>query len=153
MGYSPRPQIQVEIESRIELLDTVQETLLDAVGQLGFDEDARHYISVAVRESVINAIKHGHQMDPSKPVAVTFVIHSDGLEVLVHDCGAGFDLEAVPDPRADENLLKGGGRGIFFMRSFMDEVSYSFPARGGTIVRMFKRLAQAPTATAIAARS
>jgi serine/threonine-protein kinase RsbW len=152
MGHPSCPNIQIEVASRIESLDAVHATLLDAAGRLAFDEDAQHYISVAVRESVINAIKHGHRMDPSKRVGVTFVIHADGLEVFVRDEGSGFDPSSVPDPLAAENLLKGEGRGIFFMRSFMDEVSYAFPMQGGTVVRMFKRVLAA-TSRATAVRS
>ena len=70
-----------------------------------------------------------------------FTIHPAALEVKVQDQGQGFDPESVPNPIAEENLLKAYGRGIFFMRSFMDEVSYSFPARGGTVVRMLKKKA------------
>jgi serine/threonine-protein kinase RsbW len=72
-------------------------------------------------------------------VAIEFVLHPEGLEVQVADQGAGFDPSSVPDPVAEENLLKAYGRGIFFMRSFMDEVEYSFPASGGTRVRMLKK--------------
>ena len=96
-------------------------------------------MSVAVRESVVNAIKHGNHLDESKRVALSFTLRPQALEVEVRDEGEGFDPGAVPDPLAPENLLKPDGRGIFFMRSFMDEVSYSFPARGGTVVRMLKK--------------
>jgi serine/threonine-protein kinase RsbW len=57
----------------------------------------------------------------------------------VVDQGEGFDPDALPDPTAEENILKTSGRGIFFMRSFMDEVRYAFPAQGGTAVMMVKR--------------
>jgi serine/threonine-protein kinase RsbW len=59
----------------------------------------------------------------------------------VRDQGKGFDPSTIPDPVAPENILKVDGRGIFFMRSFMDEVTYTFPRRGGTVVRMVKRIA------------
>jgi len=68
------------------------------------------------------------------------VIGPRALEVAVLDEGPGFDPRRIPDPVAEENLLKTDGRGIFFMRSFMDEVEYSFPAEGGTLVRLVKRL-------------
>ena len=106
----------------------------------GFEEDAVHYMSVAVRESVVNAIKHGNHRDESKRVGVEFTLHPKALEVQVRDEGKGFDPAFVADPVAPENLLKADGRGIFFMRSFMDEVSYAFPRGGGTVVRMLKRL-------------
>ena len=132
--------IKLEIASRFELLDMVQTVLAHLAGTLGFGEDATHFMSVAVRESIVNAIKHGNRMDESKHVAVAFVLHPKELEVEVSDEGAGFDPGAIANPVADENLLKADGRGIFFMRSFMDSVSYSFPATGGTVVRMTKKL-------------
>jgi serine/threonine-protein kinase RsbW len=139
MKTSESRTVKLDISSRFEMLDMVQTVLGHLSTMLGFDEDAAHYMSVAVRESVVNAIKHGNQLDENKRVAVAFTIHPGALEVRVQDQGAGFDPAAVADPIAEENLLKAYGRGIFFMRSFMDEVSYSFPTRGGTVVRMLKR--------------
>lgn len=132
--------VRLEIASRIEMLDMVQAILTHLSGVIGFDEDACHYMSVAIRESVVNAIKHGNKLDETKRVTVEFVIQPRALEVRVQDEGAGFDPSAVPDPVAEENLLKAYGRGIFFMKSFMDEVAYSFPPGGGTQVTMRKRL-------------
>jgi len=89
---------------------------------------------------VVNAIKHGNHGDGDKRVAVEFLLHPGALEVTVQDEGTGFDPGSVPSPLAEENLLKADGRGIFFMRSFMDEVEYLFPPEGGTLVRLVKRL-------------
>jgi serine/threonine-protein kinase RsbW len=97
-------------------------------------------MTVAVRESVVNAIKHGNGLDSDKRVEIAFTIGAKALEVTIHDQGKGFDPASVPDPLAQENLLKADGRGIFFMKSFMDEVAYSFAPQGGTLVRMVKRL-------------
>jgi serine/threonine-protein kinase RsbW len=132
--------VRLEIASRIDLLETVQAVLSQISGIVGFDEEAVHYMSVAVRESVVNAIKHGNRLDESKRVALEFTLLPAALDVQVRDDGSGFDPSGVPNPVAPENLLKADGRGIFFMRSFMDEVSYSFPRGGGTLVRMLKRL-------------
>src|SRR5215813_9975484 len=131
--------VKLDIASRFDMLEMVQTVLHHVATLLGFDEEASHYMGVAVRESVVNAVKHGNHMDENRRVAVEFVMAPDALEVLVRDEGSGFDPVAVPDPVATENLLKSDGRGIFFMRSFMDEVSYSFPPRGGTMVRMVKK--------------
>jgi serine/threonine-protein kinase RsbW len=132
--------VTVDIASRLEMLEMVQTVLAHLSTLMGFDDDASHYMSVAVRESVVNAMKHGNKSDEAKRVAIDFTIHPDGLEIEVKDEGAGFDPALVPNPVAEENLLKAYGRGIFFMRSFMDEVAYSFPNRGGTVVRMVKKL-------------
>ena len=132
--------VTLDIASRFEMLDVVQTVLGQCCALVGFDEEAVHYMSVAVRESVVNAIKHGNRQDEAKRVHLQFTLRDRALEVQVGDQGAGFDPAAVPDPLAPENLLKAYGRGIFFMRQFMDEVSHSFPARGGTVVRMLKRV-------------
>ncbi len=140
MKTSTQRTVKLDIASRFEMLEMVQTVLHHVSTIVGFESDAAHYLSVAVRESVVNAIKHGNRRDESKRVAVEFLVHAKSLEVVVRDEGAGFDPKAVPDPVAPENLLKADGRGIFFMRSFMDEVSYSFPSKGGTVVKMVKRL-------------
>jgi serine/threonine-protein kinase RsbW len=132
--------VRIDIASRFDMLEMVQTVLTHVTGMLHLDEDAAHYVSVAIRESVVNAIKHGNRGDAGKRVSVEFQLHPAALEVTVQDEGTGFDPGAVQSPLTDENLLKADGRGIFFMRSFMDEVSYAFPARGGTVVRMVKKL-------------
>jgi serine/threonine-protein kinase RsbW len=132
--------VQLDLASRFEMLDVVQAVLVQVCQLVGFDEESVHYMSVAVRESVVNAIKHGNQQDESKRVYVQFTLQERALEVEVRDQGKGFDPGEVADPLAPENLLKAYGRGIFFMRQFMDEVQHSFPPKGGTVVRMLKRV-------------
>jgi serine/threonine-protein kinase RsbW len=137
--------VRLQIHSNFDMLDFVQ-VVSDRLGQLaGLDEDAIHWIGVAVRESVINAIKHGNREDYQKLVTVEFtlapVAGPEELVVRVIDEGEGFDPEEVADPLAPENILKSSGRGIFFMRSFMDDVSLRRAAAGGMEVRMVKKLA------------
>jgi serine/threonine-protein kinase RsbW len=132
--------VTLEITSRLELIDVIQTVLARLAATVGFDADAAHYMSVAVREAAINAIRHGNRFDPAKHVSVSFALSPGALEVSLRDEGLGFDPHAIRNPLADENLLRADGRGVFFMRSFMDEVVFSFPAHGGTVVRMLKRL-------------
>ena len=137
--------VRLQIHSNFELLDFVQ-VVSDRMGQLaGLDEDAIHWIGVAVRESVINAIKHGNREDYGKMVTVEFAMapSKDPSELVVRvlDQGDGFDPEEVADPLAPENILKSSGRGIFFMRNFMDDVTLKRAAEGGMEVRMVKKLA------------
>ena len=136
--------VRLDIASRLDMLDMVQTVLSHLSTVVGFDEESVHYMTVALRESVVNAIRHGNAGDEQKRVAVEFLVGDGSLEVRVRDEGQGFDPKAVPDPVAEENLLKPDGRGIFFMRSFMDVVEYAFPAGGGTEVRMMKRVPAAP---------
>ncbi len=126
--------------SRFDLIELVHTVLMHFSGLAGFDDDAAHFISVAVRESVVNAIKHGNREDGAKRVHVDFVIGGRAFMVKVRDEGRGFDPRAVADPLAEENLMRTEGRGIFFMRSFMDRITYGFPPGGGTIVRLVKKV-------------
>ena|SRR5215217_8938834 len=137
--------VRLEIHSNFEMLDFVQ-VVSDRIGQLaGLDEDAVHWIGVAVRESVINAIKHGNREDYRKIVIVEFAMapaaSPNELVVRVLDQGEGFDPQEVADPLAPENILKSSGRGIFFMRNFMDDVTLRRADEGGMEVRMVKKLA------------
>jgi serine/threonine-protein kinase RsbW len=114
--------IRIELPSSFELLDLVQ-ILSDRVsGLAGLDEDATHWVSVAVRESVINAIKHGNREDRKKHVTVEFLLtpraQPQEFVVQVLDEGEGFDPDVIANPLDPENVLNRAGRGIFFARSF-----------------------------------
>jgi serine/threonine-protein kinase RsbW len=147
MTSDQRRVVRLEIHSRFEMLDFVQ-LVSDELGRMyGMDEDAVHWIGVAVRESVINAIKHGNRQDELKKVTIEFSLDAaenpGELVVQVRDQGEGFESGAIADPLAPENLLKSSGRGIFFMRSFMDDVAISRAPDGGTEVRMVKKFGHA----------
>jgi serine/threonine-protein kinase RsbW len=139
-----RHLVRMELPSSFELLDLVQIVSDRMTTLAGLGEDATHWVSVAVRESVINAIKHGNKEDRRKRVTVEFGLSPrekpDEFVVEVLDEGEGFDPEAVANPLDAENMLKSSGRGIFFMRSFMDDVTMSRRPQGGMSVRMRKKL-------------
>jgi serine/threonine-protein kinase RsbW len=134
--------VRLEFTSAFEMLDFVQ-VVSDHVSRgIGMDEDAAHWISVAIRESVINAIKHGNRHDSSKRVFVEFETKTDvpELAIRVRDQGEGFDPKELADPLAPENLLKSSGRGIFLIRNFMDDVRLQRAPEGGMEIRMVKRV-------------
>jgi serine/threonine-protein kinase RsbW len=137
--------IRLEIPSSFDLLDIVQ-VLSDRMSTVaGLDEDSMHWVSVAVRESVINAIKHGNREDQAKHVTVEFTLKPrttpEEFVVRVLDEGKGFDPDGIANPLDPENVLKSSGRGIFFMKSFMDDVAIERRPEGGMSVRMSKKLA------------
>ncbi len=94
---------------------------------------------MAVREAVTNAMVHGNQEDEAKSVEVTFNCRANELEVEISDQGSGFDPTEVPDPTDPGNLMKTSGRGIFLMRTFMDDIEWLARPDGGTTVRMTKK--------------
>jgi serine/threonine-protein kinase RsbW len=142
--------VRIEFGSAFDMLDFVQ-VVSDHIGRMaGLDEDSLHWVSVAVRECVVNAIKHGNQNDESKRVVVEFSpVPADDPEELVirvEDEGEGFDPEEIADPLAPENILKSSGRGIFLIRSFMDDVQLQRGRTRGMEIRMVKKVPKAPAA-------
>ena len=130
---------ELSLPSHIETVATAAAAVAEFVGRSGISDDAAFGIDMAVREAVTNAVLHGNRQDEDKTVDLTLKSSPDAVEISVHDQGPGFNPEAVPDPTVQENILKASGRGIFFMRSFMDEVDWLIRPGGGTTVRMLKR--------------
>ena len=127
------------LPSHIEAVADAAAAVTDFIRNCGVSEELSFGIEMAVRESVTNAMVHGNQEDESKSVEVVFNCHDNELEIEVRDQGEGFDPANVPDPTNAENLLKTSGRGIFLMRTFMDEIEWRNRPEGGTSVRMTKR--------------
>ncbi len=126
------------LPSILESVDKAASEADDFARKCGFGDDALYAIDMAIRESVANAIKHGNKLDATKDVEIAFNNSDKGLEVTVRDFGVGFAIENVPDPTNPENLLKANGRGILFMRTFMEEVEWHNHKEGGLIVKMCK---------------
>ena len=144
MTPNGRRTVRLEFNSVFEMVDFVQ-IVSDHMGRsVGLDEDSLHWVGVAIRESVINAIKHGNRHDAEKHVFVEFeattVEAVPELSIRVRDQGEGFEPEEVANPLAPENLLKSSGRGIFLIRNFMDDVQLQRVPEGGMEIRMVKRV-------------
>ena len=130
---------ELTLPSRIETVAKAANAVADFVSRSGISDEAAFGIDMAVREAVTNAVVHGNAQDEQKAVELTLKSSPEAVEITVHDQGQGFSPEEVPDPTEEENILKTSGRGIFFMRTFMDEVTWSIRPGGGTTVRMLKR--------------
>src|SRR6266480_1501059 len=141
-GNGNRERVEITISSRFENIELVQVIAEHLCENAGLDEDGSHWIGMAVREAVANAIKHGNKLDVRKKVNATFHLHDHELEIKISDEGAGFDPAAIGDPLNPQNLMKTSGRGIFYMKTFMDQVRYSFAPGGGTSLVMTKNLAK-----------
>jgi serine/threonine-protein kinase RsbW len=141
--------VRLEFTSAFEMLDFVQVVSDHLARDIGLDDDSLHWVGVAIRESVINAIKHGNRNDAAKHVFIEFetATRSDVPELMirVRDEGEGFDPEMVANPLDPENLLKSSGRGIFLIRNFMDDVQLQRAPEGGMEIRMAKRVQASAT--------
>jgi serine/threonine-protein kinase RsbW len=105
----------------------VQDDIEQALKGCQFEEREIFSIRLALEEALVNAIKHGNQMDRSKKVHITYIVRPELFEIKIADEGKGFDPDDVPDPMAPENLERPCGRGLLLMRHYMTEVVYHPP--------------------------
>jgi serine/threonine-protein kinase RsbW len=127
------------LPSHIEAVAGGAAAATDFIHSCGVGEEAAFGIDMAVREAITNAMVHGNKEDETKTVELTLNCLGHELEIEVRDQGEGFDPTSIPDPTDPANILKTSGRGIFLMRTFMDEVQWSMSPEGGTTVRMTKK--------------
>lgn len=132
--------IEITITSRFENIELVQVIAEHICESAGLDDDGSHWVGMAVREGVANAIKHGNRLDERKRVFATFEVVNSHLAIRIRDEGEGFDPRKVADPLNPQNLMKTSGRGIFYMKTFMDQIDFNFLADKGTELLMTKDL-------------
>jgi serine/threonine-protein kinase RsbW len=135
-------KVRLDVPSAFDMIDVVHVACDTFARGAGLDDDAVHWLGLALRESVVNAMRHGNGSDRHKRVHVEMASLDEatpGVWIRVRDEGPGFDPATLPDPLAPENLLKPSGRGIFLIRSFMDELILQRAAEGGMEMVMVKR--------------
>ena len=130
--------VDLVLDSTLESVDIAEEHVLREATELGFDEDEQHRIGMSVRECMVNAVVHGNRYNARKKVEVSISRSPDRLAVTIRDEGEGFDLNALPDPLANENLLRHSGRGLLLIQAFMDEFQIRAREPKGTEVKMVK---------------
>ena len=130
--------VRLVIPSRLELLSIIDKVVDGVAEQMGFEEDDKDAVAISVIEAGTNAIQHGHGHESERMVEIIFRLLPDELVIEVMDNGRGFNLDVLEDATAPENLLKERGRGIFIMRSMMDDVQFDF-TDSGTRCRLVKR--------------
>jgi len=132
-------KVSYTLDSTLETVENAEQTASQLATDAGFDEDEVMRIAMAVREAAVNAVLHGNCYDPQKKVTLNFEMTSDDLVITIRDQGCGLDVNKIPDPLAPDNLLKSSGRGIFLIRSFMDEV-HIHPSQTGTEIKLVKHV-------------
>ncbi len=135
--------IRMSLSSRFENIEMAQHLCSELLEGREVPEETRHWILMALREGLANAIKHGNRQDPAKHVHLEMDIVADTLAISIRDEGIGFDPADVGDPLSPENRLKTSGRGIFYMKTFMDDVRFERHAEGGMVIVLKKKLVAA----------
>ena len=132
--------MEEDLESTLDSVDQAEDLVLREAREMGFDEDEQHHIGISLRECLVNAVVHGNKYNSHKKVKLVVSRTPERLEILVGDEGDGFDVQRVPDPLAEENLLRQSGRGVMMIQAFMDEFHVRRREPVGTEVRMVKYL-------------
>jgi len=141
MADHPRRESETivrSLESTLESVDSAEEIALGVAQSAGFDDDDLMKIGMAVRESMVNAVVHGNRYNTYKKVDFSVYRNGERFIITIGDEGDGFDFENLPDPLAPENLMRTSGRGIFLIRSFMDEFQIRRRQPAGTEVTLVK---------------
>lgn len=131
------------LDSSLDSVDTAETAVLKVAAEVGFDEDDQHAIGMAVRESMVNAVVHGNRYSARKKVHLQVYQAADHVTIVIADEGDGFELTQLPDPLAEENLLRQSGRGLLLIQAFVDEFHLGKRQPTGTEVKMVKYLAKA----------
>jgi serine/threonine-protein kinase RsbW len=139
-------RVSYTLGSSLESVNQAETEAEKFAAAAGFAGDELQEIAMAVREATINAVLHGNAYDPAKTVGITFERKPGMLEITVRDQGEGFNIDKVPDPLAPENLLKQSGRGIFLIRTYMDEVRFRNLGPGTELI-LIKRVRGAAAGT------
>ena len=126
------------LDSTLDSVDAAENAVLAVAEQIGFEEDDLHKIGMAVRESMVNAVVHGNRYSSHKKVHLVVSRGANRLRVKIADQGEGFELGALPDPLAEENLLRQSGRGILLIQAFVDEFQVRRGTPTGTEVTLVK---------------
>jgi serine/threonine-protein kinase RsbW len=128
-----------DFDSTLESVDTAESLIFSAAEHAGFDEDDLHKIGMSVRECMVNAVVHGNRYSTNKKVHVLLTAGDDVLTIKIADQGEGFDVSKIPDPLADDNIMRHSGRGVFLIRAFMDDVQFRKLSPFGTEVTLVKK--------------
>jgi serine/threonine-protein kinase RsbW len=130
--------LEMKLESSLDSINVAEDLTTKILRKVGFSEETGFGIGLAVREAMANAIVHGKSLNGTSLIVLSFKYSPGTICVEVRDYGKGFDPGSIPDPTEPEHLLRSSGRGIFFIRNFMDKVEWFQHAEGGTTVRMTK---------------
>ena len=132
--------LDILLDSTLDSVDSAESLVLNLAREIGFVEDDLHDLGMAVREAMVNAVVHGNRYNLNKKVHLSVAKEADRLSVRITDEGEGFEHSGLPDPLAEENLLRQSGRGLLLIQAFVDEFHMGRVPPLGTEVKMVKIL-------------
>jgi serine/threonine-protein kinase RsbW len=130
--------LDILLESTLDSVDSAEALVLKIAREIGFEEDDLHDLGMAVREAMVNAVVHGNRYNLKKKVHLSVGQGTDRVSIQITDEGEGFERTELPDPLAEENLLRQSGRGLLLIQAFVDEFHMERVPPLGTQIRMVK---------------
>jgi serine/threonine-protein kinase RsbW len=137
-GNGSGRRLDMILESKVESADLAEKMIYE-FSREEYSEGEHHAIQLAVREAMANAVLHGNRFDHNKKIYLSVELREPALVISIRDEGEGCVLEAVPDPLAEQNMLRESGRGMLLIRNCMDEAAWEKAPAGGTHLVMAKR--------------
>lgn len=144
MAYPALLPVVLTCNTDLRFIDLIQVVGAEFLKHLSFTQEDGERLWLAIQEGIANAMRHGNKLEKDKPVKVTFSPMADCFEIRIEDCGPGVELDSLPDPNLPENLLKPGGRGVYFMRQVMDEIHMERTSTGSILVLVKARKVREP---------
>jgi serine/threonine-protein kinase RsbW len=129
---------QLVLASKPEAVEEIEKLAAEAANTAGFSQEEQDSLAIAVTEIANNAVIHGNKRDVRKKVFVNIDVVDAEVRLTIRDEGIGFNPDTLSNPLDPENLLRESGRGVFIVRSLMDDVVYDF-SKGGTQVTLVKK--------------
>lgn len=124
-GVDDASLTEVVVRNDLRAVRPVADQIMRAVSRCGYDSDTAFAIKLALEEAITNAVKHGNCNDPSKELALRWLVDRERVVIMVRDEGCGFCPEDVPDPTLEENIERPSGRGIMLMHSYMTKIRFN----------------------------
>ncbi len=134
MAQAPLLPVTLTCNTDLRFIDLIQVGGSELLKHMSFSTEDGERLWLAIQEGIANAMRHGNKLDKKKSVKVVFTPTHDQIEIRILDQGGGVDLASIPNPNLPENLLKPGGRGVYFMRAVMDEVIMDRNPVGSTLI-------------------
>ena len=139
MTVAPLLPVSLTCNTDLRFIDLIQVVGSELLKHMNFSHEDGERVWLAIQEGIANAMRHGNKLDKRKSIEVTFTPLNNRLEIRIKDSGTGVDLDTLPNPNLPENLLKPCGRGVYFMKQVMDQVSLERSPEGSTLVLVKQR--------------
>ena len=135
MDTQPRRKA-VKLDSDPCHLQTGLKELTPFLQETGFPEKTLQSLLVVLGEGVTNASRHSYGCEKGRPIEITLEDFPEKLVIRLRDYGKKINLAGIKEPTLPP--VSGGGLGIYFMKTIMDDLQYNTAHAEGNELIMTK---------------